>query len=161
MSEDQTGRTFLLLAVANALLLAAVFIIGVRQQRGASRWSSCADLGATGGSPEGCSADMSGDVGPVVRIDDMTVQLRSRGEDCYLQFSVGLEVDARASQELVGRQAPRIRDEILRTLADRSPEQLRGSEALLALKQSLLQRLRQVVSGKRIRAVYFTQFAIL
>ncbi len=158
MTEDDNARPFFLLAAINALLLGAVFVIGMKQPRAASTWSDC---GTTSGKGVGCEDDIGGEARPIVAIDDMTVQLKSGGEDVFLQLSLGLEVDATRSQELVTRQTPRLRDAILRSVSDRTPEQLRGSEALTSLKQSLLQQVRRIVPGQRIRAVYITQFAVL
>jgi flagellar FliL protein len=159
MNEDDNGRSFFLLAAINALLLGAVFVIGMKQPRAASTWLDCGTTSGEGAT--GCVDDIGGEARPIVAIDDMTVQLKSGGDDAFLQLSLGLEVDATRSKELVARQTPRLRDAILRSVSDRTPEQLRGSDALMSLKQSLLQQVRRIVPGQRIRAVYITQFAIL
>jgi flagellar basal body-associated protein FliL len=165
MTEDDGAKTFLLVAIFNLVLLAAVFGVGLKR-RHETAWDPCGPVkpgkpasgpcsdvpGSQGGPPEG---------GPIVRIDDVTVQLKPFEEDRYVHLSVGLEVDTKPSEDLVSRRASEIRDAILRTFADRTTEQLRGSEGLTLLKQSLMKQLRQIVPGQRIRAVYLTQFAIL
>lgn len=155
MNEEETGKSFLLLAVFNVLLLAAVFVIGWRQHRnGGGGWDPCAS------SLGGCS-ESAGAMGPVVSIEDMMVQLQPYEDDRYVRLSLGLEVDGETTQMVVTRRTSELRDVILRTFSEHKPEDLQGSAGLAELKKSLMEQFRELVPGKRIRNIYVTQFAIM
>lgn len=154
MNEEETGKSFLLLAVFNIVLLAAVFAIGWRQHRnGGGSWDPC--------SAGGCSEAAPGGMGPVVSIEDMLVQLQPYSDDKYVRLSVGLEVDGEGSQTVVVHRTTQIREAILRTFAEHKPDELQGSAGLAELKKSLMSELREIVPGKRIRNIYVTDFNIM
>jgi flagellar basal body-associated protein FliL len=158
MNEEETGRSFLLLAIFNIGLLAAVFAIGLKQHRSAnSSWNPC------GGSSRGCVEGSSRDdaVGPIVSIEDMLVQLQPLEEDRFVRLSLGLEVDGERSETVVMHRTVEIREAILRTFAEHKPSDLQGSEGLAALKRSLMSQLHEIVPGKRIRNIYVTDFNVM
>jgi len=152
MNEEETGKSFLLLAVFNIVLLAAVFVIGWRRHHnGSSNWDPCA-----GG---GC-AEASG-MGPVVSFDDVLVQLQPLSDDRYVRLSLGVEVDGEGSQTIVVHRTTQIKEAIVRTFAEHSPGDLQGSEGLTELKKSLMTELKGIVPGKRIRNIYVTDFSVM
>jgi len=157
MNEEDTGKSFLLLAIFNIVLLAAVFLIGWRQHRNAATttWNPC------GGDASGCKEATAGAMGPVVSIEDMLVQLQPLEDDRYVRLSLGLEVDGEKSETVVVRRTTQIREAILRTFAEHSPRDLQGSEGLAELKKSLMTQLHEIVPGKRIRNIYVTDFNVM
>lgn len=165
MNEDDSGKTFLLLAIVNGLLLAAVFVVGLGRHDKSPGWNACGQTQASAGGHAGTGClpqeQAPDDSRPFVTIDDMTVQVKPFEEDRYVRLSVGLELDTKPSEAVVSRRTSQIRDVILKTFADRTNDDLRGSEGLVSLKQSLMQQLGQLVPDQRIRAIYVTQFAML
>jgi flagellar basal body-associated protein FliL len=154
MNEEETGKSFLVLAVFNVLLLAAVFVIGWRQHHNAGGgWDAC-----TAGN---CGELPAGAMGPIVSIDDMLVQLQPYSDDRYVRLSLGLEVDGEGSQVVVVHRTTQIREAILRTFAEHKPGDLQGSEGLAELKKSLMSELRGIVPGKHIRNIYVTDFNVM
>lgn len=154
MNEEETGKSFLLLAVFNIVLLAAVFAIGWRRHHnGSNGWDPCA-----GG---GCAEVTAGAMGPVVSIQDVLVQLQPYSEDRYVRLSLGVEVDGEGSQTVVVHRTTQIKEAILRTFAEHHEGDLRGSAGLAELKKSLMAELQEIVPGKRIRNVYVTDFSVM
>jgi flagellar basal body-associated protein FliL len=156
MNEEDTGKSFLLLAIFNIVLLAAVFAVGWRQHRNStSNWDPC------GGNASGCAEAPTSAMGPVVSIEDMLVQLQPLEDDRYVRLSLGLEVDGEKSEMVVVHRTTQIREAILRTFAEQSPGDLQGSEGLAELKKSLMSQLHEIVPGKRIRNIYVTDFNVM
>jgi flagellar basal body-associated protein FliL len=165
MNEDDTGKTFLFLAIFNVLLLGAVFAIGLGNHK-RTGWDPCGHSQAAAGARAASCAELAPEQAPdegrpIVTIDDLTVQVKPFEEDHYVRLSVGLELDTKPSEAVVSRRTIQIRDIILKTFADRTHDELRGSAGLASLKQSLMRQLDQLVPGQRIRAIYVTQFAML
>jgi len=154
MNEEETGKSFLLLAIFNIVLLAAVFAIGWKQHHhGNGGWDPCA--------AGGCGEGSAGAMGPVVSINDVLVQLQPSSEDRYVRLSLGLEVDGEGSQVVVVHRTTQIKEAILRTFAEHKPGDLQGSDGLAELKKSLMGELREIVPGKRIRNIYVTDFNVM
>ncbi len=63
-------------------------------------------------------------------------------------------------KDTVANYMPRIRDSIIGYLADRTADELRGSEGMRNVKEEVLARLREVVPGRRVRNVYITSFIV-
>jgi len=153
MNEEETGKSFLLLAVFNVVLLAAVFAIGWRQHHHHnSVWDPCA--------AGGCGEAAAGAMGPVVSINDVLVQLQPYSEDRYVRLSLGVEVDGEGSETVVVHRTTQIKEAILRTFAEHDGD-LQGSERLAELKKNLMLELREIVPGKRIRNIYVTDFNVM
>jgi len=153
MNEEETGKSFLVLAVFNVVLLAAVFVIGWRQHhhRGGG-WDPCA--------AGGCGETVAGAMGPVVSINDVLVQLQPYSDDRYVRLSLGVEVDGEGSQMVVVHRTTQIKEAILRTFAEHDGD-LQGSERLTELKKNLMVELREIVPGKHIRNIYVTDFNVM
>lgn len=152
MNEEETGKSFLLLAVFNIVLLAAVFAIGWKQHHNrSSGWDPC-----SGG---GCGE--AAGMGPVVSFDDVLVQLQPLSDDRYVRLSLGVEVDGEGSQTIVVHRTTMIKEAIVRTFAQHSPTDLQGSAGLAQLKNSLMAELKEIVPGKRIRNIYVTDFNVM
>jgi len=153
MNEEETGRSFLVLAVFNIVLLAAVFAIGWKQHHNrGSGWDPCGS--------GGCGETPAGAMGPVVSINDVLVQLQPYSEDRYVRLSLGVEVDGEGSQMVVVHRTTQIKEAILRTFAEHNGD-LQGSERLAELKKSLMEELREIVPGKHIRNIYVTDFNVM
>jgi flagellar FliL protein len=106
------------------------------------------------------AGDEGGGPGPSVRFDNFTVQLKSLDVDRYAHLGLEIEVSDEATKGRVERKVAPIRDLILGYLSDRTPDELRGSEGLKQLKESLIKNLEELIPGHRIRAVYITDFII-
>jgi flagellar FliL protein len=154
-----------LLLVINTLLLTGVLIFVMK--RPAAQAEPEAKAKAEHGSGEGhegaegaAKDDGTPGLGPTLRFDNFTVQLKSADVDRYAHLSIEIEVPDEVAKGSVEKRVPPVRDAILAYLSDRTAEELRGSEGLAAMKESLIKKLDEIVPGHRIRALYITDFII-
>jgi flagellar FliL protein len=101
-----------------------------------------------------------GAMGPTVRFENFTVQLKSLDVDRYAHMSIELEVADEMAKGMVEKKVPPIRDAILSYLSDRTPDELRGSDGLKEIKESMIKKLDELIPGHRIRNLYITDFII-
>lgn len=99
-------------------------------------------------------------VGPTVALENFIVQLRAVEAEKYAHITMEIELGDEKDKEVVGNYMPRIRDSIIGYLADRTADELRGSEGMANVKAEVLHRLQEVVPGRRIRSVYVTSFIV-
>ena len=69
-------------------------------------------------------------MGPTVRFENFTVQLKSLDVDRYAHMAIEIEVADEVAKGMVEKKVPPIRDAILSYLSDRTPDELRGSDGL-------------------------------
>ena len=114
---------------------------------------------AHGAKGEGPGAK-GGGVGPVVALENFVVQLRAVESEKYAHITIEIELNDETDKEVIGNYMPRIRDNIIGYLADRTADEMRGSEGMAAVKLEVLGRLQEVVPGRRVRSVYVTSFIV-
>ena len=99
-------------------------------------------------------------VGPTVALENFVVQLRAVEAEKYAHITIEIELSDEKDKEVVSNYMPRIRDNIIGYLADRTADEMRGSEGMGNVKAQVLQRLQEVVPGRRVRSVYVTSFIV-
>jgi flagellar basal body-associated protein FliL len=182
MSDDEEGeiaapaaaggksKVLPMLLVINTLLLTGVLIFVMK--RPAAHAAADAKPAAAEASGEhaehgeekeksgGHGADDSSGMGPTVRFDNFTVQLKSTDVDRYAHLSIEIEVIDEAAKGVLEKKVAPIRDAILSYLSDCTPDELRGSDGLKQIKESMVKKLEEMITGHRIRALYITDFII-
>jgi flagellar FliL protein len=158
-----------ILLVINTLLLTGVLVF-VMKRPAAHAAPDGAKPSVEGGGEHGGGEDKekasgghaeeSAGMGPTVRFDNFTVQLKSLDVDRYAHLAIEIEVTDDAAKGLLERKVAPIRDSILSYLSDRTPDELRGSDGLKEIKESMIKNLDELIPGHRIRALYITDFII-
>jgi flagellar FliL protein len=124
-----------------------------------------------GAAPEGAEKTEKGEkgekgdakghaIGPTVRLAEFVVHLRDTEADHYARVTFDLEVATEEDKTKVGLAAPRIRDGIIAYLADRSFEELRGSDGLEKTKVQLLERVQQATPGTKVKNLYISDIVV-
>ncbi|GEJ59200.1 flagellar basal body-associated FliL family protein [Anaeromyxobacter diazotrophicus] len=158
----------LLLAV-NSVLLAAVLALlvlkpgGLKHAEAAEGDHGAAAAGAgEGGKPHGEKGAKGKEAlpGPTLRLPDFVVHLRDADADRYARLSFELELPDEKAKEGVTARLPQIRDGFLFYLADRTAEDLRGSEAMMKVKTALAQKLGELAPGVPVRGLYVTELVV-
>ena len=157
-----------LILVINTLLMAGVLFFVMRKPAAHAEGGEGKEKGGEksehgGGSEEhggGGHGKEEGAVGPTVRFDNFTVQLKSNDVERYAHMSLELELADEAAKAVVEKRTAPIRDTILAYLTDRTAEELRGSDGLRDMKTALLKRLEEIVPGKRVSNMFITDFII-
>lgn len=99
-------------------------------------------------------------LGPTVRLPEFVVHLRNPEAERYAKVTFEVEVGVEPDKDKVNAVMPRIRELFISYLADRTTEDLRGSEGIEHLKRDLLARLSQELPGSPIRAVFITDIVV-
>jgi flagellar FliL protein len=164
----------LILGALNTALLAGVLVVTLRGP-GAAAKPPPADEAAQAGSGEaaaepaeggehgggdGKEGAKPGGPGPTVRLPDFIVHLRDPDADRYARLSFEIELKEEKAKDALNARLPQIRDSFLAYLSDRSVEELRGSEAMSHLKDSLTKRLREIAPNAPVKALYVTDLVV-
>lgn len=78
----------------------------------------------------------------------------------YLKVEIQLEVDGEERQKMLVVHSPQLRDTILLLLSSQTFSDINSMEGKLELKQALLSRINQVLGGKVVNRLYFTEFVV-
>jgi flagellar FliL protein len=162
-----------IILVVNTLLIAGVLIFvmkrpssggaakgehAAKEEHGEEKSEHGEKKGEHGGGEHGAADE--GGPGPSMRLDNFIVQVRATEGDRYAHLTMELEVGAESDKKSFESRMPRIRDTVIGYLADRSEDELRGSEGLGQVKEALLKKIDDIVPGHRIRGLFITEFII-
>jgi flagellar FliL protein len=151
----------LVLAV-NTLLVAGVLVFTLTKKAPPPAGAPAAGPAEKGERPAAgptAPADKSS-MGPTVRLDNFVVQLKAVEAEKYAHLVIEVEVPVEEDKAVIAKQMPRIRDAVVSFLADRTADELRGSEGIAKLKQEVFERLQKVVPGQRVLQVFVTDFIV-
>ena len=98
--------------------------------------------------------------GPLLKLEDFVIQLKAVDTDRYVRLSFDLELHGEADREPVEARLSRIRDLVISYFADRTIDELRGSQAMDRTKALLAKRIDDVVPGRRIKNIFITDFIV-
>jgi flagellar basal body-associated protein FliL len=98
------------------------------------------------------------DVGPMVKLSPLIINLNESGSRHYLKMTLVLEIAKKDWVEDVQGRIPSLTDMVIVTLGDKRLEDLRKYEARENVKNELLQKANQILAGEKIRRIYFDEF---
>ena len=98
--------------------------------------------------------------GMTVKLESFIVQIRAVDGDRYAHLGIEVEISGESEKKAFESRMPRIRDAVIGYLADRSEDELRGSEGLGQLKEALGKKLDEIVPGHKGRPLFITEFII-
>ncbi|WP_373049428.1 flagellar basal body-associated protein FliL [Vulgatibacter sp.] len=147
-----------LLLGLNTLLLAGVLATLFLRQGGVG--SDVAEKAPQESADAAAQAPVAPALGPIVRLPDFVVHLRNPEVDRYARLTLELELAGEKERETVTTYMPKLRDALLAWLADRTLEEMRGSEGMERMKEAMLRELETVLPGRPVRAVYIADFVV-
>jgi len=152
-----------ILSIANTLLTAGVLALLVLRPPGGKAAHKEGSEPAAGG--EAAAGEHGGGakgstVGPTLKMADFVIHLRNPEAERFARLSVELELFSELDRDKLTPYVPRLRDAFVAYLSDRTAEELAGSEALTKAKAALLKQVEELVPGKHVRALYFTDFVV-
>jgi flagellar FliL protein len=98
--------------------------------------------------------------GPILKLENFVIQLKTVDTDRYVRLAFDLEVGNEKDKEAVTAHLSHIRDLVISYFADRTLDELRGSEAMERTKATLIKRLDEIVPGHRIKNIFVTDFIV-
>lgn len=154
-----------MMLVLNTLLVAGVLVFTLTRKQAPA--AAPAPAPAATGEPAGAAAGKGpgpgegvGGMGPTVHLENFIVQLKAVDAERFAHLGIDLEVGGEDDKGRIAAQLPRIRDAVIMYLADRTADELRGSEGMGRVKEALLERMRKMVPTARIAAVLITDFIV-
>jgi flagellar protein FliL len=98
--------------------------------------------------------------GPILKLENFVIQLKTVDTDRYVRLAFDLEVGNDKDKEAVTAHMSHIRDLVIQYFADRTLDELRGSEAMERTKATLIKRIDEIVPGHRIKNIFVTDFIV-
>jgi len=98
------------------------------------------------------------EVGPIVKLSPLIVNLREEGGRNYLKTIIVMEVDQKEWVEHVQSKMTQLMDMAILTLSDKGLEDLRDPASKEKLKQELLVKINEHLDSKKIKQIYFDEF---
>jgi flagellar FliL protein len=98
--------------------------------------------------------------GPILKLENFVIQLKTVDTDRYVRLAFDLEVGNEKDKEAVTAHMSHIRDLVIQYFADRTLDELRGSEAMERTKATLIKRIDDIVPGHRIKNIFVTDFIV-
>ena len=98
--------------------------------------------------------------GPILKLENFVIQLKTVDTDRYVRLAFDLEVGNEKDKEAVTAHMSHIRDLVIQYFADRTLDELRGSEAMERTKATLIKRIDEIVPGHRIKNIFVTDFIV-
>jgi flagellar FliL protein len=159
-----------IILVVNTLLMTGVLIFvmkrpsaeaaGAGKEHAAAKGHDEPAPKAEGGGEHGAANEGGEGPGPTLRLDNFIVQIRAVEGDRYAHMTIEVEIGGEADKKAFESRMPHIRDGVIGYLADRSEDELRGSEGLTQVKEALTKKLDEIVPGHRVRGLFVTEFII-
>ena len=159
-APPKSAKVLPALAVMNTLLIAGVLAFIMKRPAAPAAAPAAASASASqsevaAGQHKGLEAP-----GPTLKLENFIIQLRTTESDRYVRVAFDVELASEQDREGVVARTSQIRDAVISYFADRTLEELRGSDGLDHIKQALLKRLDDVVPGHRLKAVFITEFIV-
>jgi flagellar protein FliL len=153
-----------IMMVMNTLLVGGVLLFVMKKQAPVAVVAPAAAAPEGGEkSAEGAAGAKGGPVagpGPMVKLENFVIQLKAVDSERYVRVAFDLEVGAETDKEVIQARLSHIRDSVISYFSDRTLDELRGSDGMDHIKQTLLKRLSGVVPGNRIKAIFITDFIV-
>lgn len=159
-----------ILMVMNTLLVGGVLVFVMKKQAPVAvvaQAAAAAEPGKEGEQKAGAPADHpvgkdGKPLGPghMVKLENFVIQLKAVDAERYVRVAFDLEVTAPTDEDVIKPRISHIRDSIISYFSDRTLDELRGSDGMDNIKQTLKKRLDGIVPGQRIKAIFITDFII-
>lgn len=163
---EQKGKkspTLLIIIVVVAVLLIvaialfAFLLTGSEESAGGSAPAAKGQAMQREGSAR--NPDMT-NIGPMVEMEDFTVNLLNENGKRYLRTKINLELDSEDLMPEIDKKIPVLRDIIIQILASKQVEEITTKDGKERLKDELVKAVNRALIDGQIKNVYFTTFVI-
>jgi len=104
------------------------------------------------------SASASAEIGPMVKMSPLIINLKEESGHHYIKASIVLEIGRKDWIEEVQSRVPLLTDLAILTLSDKRLEELKSSGAKENLKKELLMKVNQSLDSLKVKQIYFDEF---
>jgi flagellar FliL protein len=146
------GRLLVFAMTAGFLFLASWMEMAAFADRGIGRvWA---------GEKKEEQAPSAREVGPMIKLSSLVVNLNEASCRHYLRTTILLEVAQKEWMDEVQRRIPLLTDMIILTLGDKKLADLKGPQGKEELRKELLEKVEKTLASPRIRQIYFDEFLL-
>ncbi len=118
------------------------------------------DAGMDGSAVEEPIEEMP-EMGVLVNLEDIVVTLVSNSKKPrYLRINVNLEVPNAVVAEVVSSRLPQLRDMVIMTVSDMTPEQISTPEGKRGLRDEIFRRIDEKMPAGTLMNVYFSDLVV-
>ena len=167
------GKILPLLLVINTLLIGAVLFFLIKRPA-AAPLPAGGEHGEEGDGKAEHSSGKEGDKdeaggkkglafkppGPILKLENFVIQLKTVDQDRYVRLAFDVEVATEEDKNAIMAHLSHIRDLVIAFFADRTLDELRGSEAMERTKATLLKKIDEIVPSKLIKNLFITDFIV-
>jgi flagellar FliL protein len=169
------GKLLPLMLVMNTALIGGVLFFVMKKPAPAAAGPAkegAAETATAGGHGEAEAPGKEGDhggpakkgayapPGPILKLENFVIQLKTVDADRYVRLAFDIEVANDVDKQAVTDHLSHIRDLVITYFADRTLDELRGSEAMERTKATLIKRIDDLVPGRRIKNLFITDFIV-
>ena len=104
--------------------------------------------------------DAQADIGPMIEIRELIVNIISNDNSHYLRTSMSIELSSKAAYDEMNSRMPQIRDAILMLASSKTFEELYDVHGKKQLKAELLIEVNEMLTRGEAVAIYFTDFVV-
>lgn len=102
----------------------------------------------------------SGEIGPMVDIEEFIVNIISADSNHYVKASLTVELTNEEVREEVEKRMPQMRDAILLLLGNKTYEELQDLQGKRQLKAELTSKINSFLRAGKVKSIYFTNFVV-
>ena len=169
------GKILPLLLVINTLLIGAVLFFLIKrpqaapshaggEEEGDEKAEHSSEHGKGGEEKEEGGHGKKGMAfkppGPILKLENFVIQLKTVDQDRYVRLAFDVEVATEEDKNAIMAHLSHIRDLVIAFFADRTLDELRGSEAMERTKATLIKKIDEIVPGQRIKNLFITDFIV-
>jgi flagellar protein FliL len=101
------------------------------------------------------------EMGVLVNLEDIVVSLASTSsKPRYLRININVEVPNALIAEVVSSRLPQLRDLVIMTLSDKTPEQLSTPEGKKGLRDEIFRRIDEKMPEGTLMNIYFSDLVV-
>jgi flagellar FliL protein len=163
-AKKSGGKMMPIMIIMNTLLIAGVLVFVMKRPSApavAAAGAPAKEGGEHGAAaPEGHGKEGVGVPGPTLKLENFIIQLRTAEAERYVRVAFDVELNAETDRDPVVLRMSQLRDSVISYFADRTLEELRGSDGMDHIKTALLKRLDELIPGHRMKAIFITEFIV-
>jgi len=109
--------------------------------------------------PEADTEEANPDAPPIfIDLADITVNLADPETSRFLRAKIKLEVHSEKNQAKIDAHMIKINDLVITNLTSKTFQDIRTPQGKYKLKEELIYRINQLIGGKPVKGLYFTEF---
>jgi len=165
ITEETEGKAKAGLFENKAIVLGIIVVVQALLAIGLTQFLIVPKLGVQDAAMDGGQVadpiDEMPEMGVLVNLEDIVVTLAGGGnKPRYLRININVEVPNALIAEVVSTRLPQLRDMVIMTLSDKTPEDLSTPEGKQGLRDELFRRIDEKMPEGTLMNIYFSDLVV-